>query len=192
MKVLILNGSPRPDGDTAYILEMLKDRFPRGTGFETIHTFEADIRPCTDCRYCWKNEGCCIRDEMDTLWKDDYDVLVMASPLYMSFVTPPLFSVISRLNAVWSNRYFLKKPCALKPKKGILVLTGGGDGSPDPAIRVAKTAFRFLNVRFEPETDLICSLKTNEVPVRSDPEIPGQVEKTVAHLLKEDANGVQD
>ena len=118
MKVLILNGSPRPDGDTAYILEMLKGRFPRGTGFETIHTFEADIRPCTDCRYCWKNEGCCIRDEMDTLWKDDYDVLVMASPLYMSFVTPPLFSVISRLNAVWSNRYFLKKPCALKPKKG--------------------------------------------------------------------------
>ena len=74
--------------------------------------------------------------------------------------------MISRLNAVWSNRYFLKKPCALKPKKGILVLTGGGDGSPDPAIRVVKTAFRFLNVRFEPETDLICSLKTNEIPVR--------------------------
>ena len=192
MKVLILNGSPRPDGDTTYILERLKERFPRGTGFETIHTFEADIRPCTDCRYCWENEGCCIRDEMDTLWKDDYDVLVLASPLYMSFVTPPLFSVISRLNAVWSNRHFLKKPCTLKLKKGILILAGGGDGSPDPAIRVAKTAFRFLNARFEPETDLICSLKTNEVPVRNDPEIHGQVEKTDAHLLKEDANGVQD
>ena len=192
MKVLILNGSPRPDGDTAYILEMLKGRFPCGTGFETIHTFEADIRPCTDCRYCWENEGCCIRDEMDTLWKDDYDVLVLASPLYMSFVTPPLFSVISRLNAVWSNRYFLKKPCALKPKKGILILTGGGDGSPDPAIRIAKTAFRFLNARFEQETDLISSLKTNEVPVRCDPEIPGQVEKAVAKILGEDADDMRE
>ena len=83
--------------------------------------------------------------------------------------------------------------CTLCPR-GCGVDRGSGRGycGEGAAIRVAKTAFRFLNVRFEPETDLICSLKTNEVPVRSDPEIPGQVEKTVAHLLKEDANGVQD
>ena len=81
-----------------------------------------------DCRYCWENEGCCIHDRMDIIWKDDYDVLVLASPLYMSFVTPPLFSIISRLNVIWSNRYFLKTPGRLKPKKGILILTGGGDG----------------------------------------------------------------
>ena len=107
MKVLILNGSPRPDGDTAQILRRLKDRFPRSTDVETIDAFEEGIRPCSDCRYCWENEGCCIRDGMDLIAKDDYDVVVLASPLYMSFVTPPLFSVISRLNAVWSNRTFL-------------------------------------------------------------------------------------
>jgi multimeric flavodoxin WrbA len=106
MKVLILNGSPRPDGDTAQILRRLKDRFPRSTDVETIDAFEEGIRPCSDCRYCWENEGCCIRDGMDLIAKDDYDVVVLASPLYMSFVTPPLFSVISRLNAIWSNRYF--------------------------------------------------------------------------------------
>ena len=182
MKVLILNGSPRPDGDTAQVLRRLKERFPCGTEVETINTFEAGIRPCNDCRYCWENEGCCIRDEMDTLWKDDYDVLVLASPLYMSFVTPPLFSVISRLNAVWSNRYFGIRTEPMKPKKGILVLTGGGDGSPDPAIRIAKTAFRFLNARFDPETDLICSLNTNEIPVDRDPELDGQIDRTAAHL----------
>ena len=185
MKVLILNGSPRADGDTAQILRRLKDRFPRGTDVETINTFEEEIRPCSDCRYCWENEGCCIRDGMDAVMKDDYDVLVLASPLYMSFVTPPLFSVISRLNAIWSNRYFLKTPGRLKPKKGILILTGGGDGSPDPAIRIAQTAFRFLNVQFDPALDYIRSLHTNRVPVGEDPEPAGQADAAVRHLIGE-------
>ena len=180
MKVLILNGSPRPDGDTAQILRRLKDRFPRSTDVETIDAFEEGIRPCSDCRYCWENEGCCIRDGMDLIAKDDYDVVVLASPLYMSFVTPPLFSVISRLNAIWSNRYFGIRTEPLKPKKGILVLTGGGDGSPDPAVSVAK------------ENDLICSLNTNEVPVDRDPELAGQIEKVAEHLSEDEMDGVQD
>ena len=103
MKVLVLNGSPRPNGDTAFVLEALKSRFPHGTEFETLNAYDSDIQPCNDCRYCRENEGCSIRDRMDNLWKDDYDILVLASPLYMSFVTPPLFSIISRLNAIWSN-----------------------------------------------------------------------------------------
>ena len=184
MKVLILNGSPRLDGDTAYILEMLKNRFPRGTEFDTLNAYEASIQPCNDCRYCWKNEGCSIRDEMDILRKDEWDVLVLASPLYMSFVTPPLFSVISRLNAIWCNQFFLGIPNRLKPKKGILILTGGGDGSPGPAIRIAKTAFRFLNAQFDPELDYIHSLHTNDVPVRNDPDISGRIDAAVQHISR--------
>ena len=42
MKVLILNGSPRSNGDTAYILEKVKGRFPRGTGFETLNAYAAE------------------------------------------------------------------------------------------------------------------------------------------------------
>ena len=182
VKVLILNGSPRPDGDTAYILEAVKSRFPGGTEFAALNTYETDIRPCDDCRYCWEKEGCRVRDEMDILWKDDYDVVIIASPLYMSFVTPPLFSVISRLNFIWSNRYFLKTSKVLKPKKGILILAGGGDGSPDPAVSIAKTAFRFLNVSFDPALDCIRSLRTNEVPARDDPDLAGQIDVTMNHI----------
>ena len=119
---------------------------------------------------------------MSVVWKDDYDILVIASPLYMSFVTPPLFSVISRLNAVWSNRYFLKSSKPLRLKKGILILTGGGDGSPSPAVRIAETAFRFLNASFDPARDWIRSLETNRVPARDDPDIAGQIETAVRHI----------
>ena len=121
---------------------------------------------------------------MDILLKDDCDILILASPLYMSFVTPPLFSIISRLNAIWSNSYFLKKPNTLKPKKGILILTGGGDGSPDPAISIAKTAFHFLNAHFDPDLDYIRSLSTNDIPVRDDPDLAGQIDTTIKHMTE--------
>lgn len=101
----------------------------------------------------------------------------------MSFVTPPLFSVISRLNCIWSNHHFLKIPGRLKQKKGILVLAGGGDGSPDPAIRIAKTAFRFLNAEFNPASDCIRSLNTNTVPVQDDPDLAGQIDIALSHIL---------
>ena len=184
MKLLIINGSPRPNGDTAYVLEALKSRFPRGTEFETLNAYAANIQPCNDCRYCWENEGCSIKDEMDILWKDDYDVLVLASPLYMSFVTPPLFSIISRLNAIWSNSFFLKIPNRLKPKKGILILTGGGDGSPDPAINIAKTVFHFLNIHFDPDLDYIHSFNTNDIPIQDDPALAGQIDSTIKHIAE--------
>lgn len=183
MKVLILNGSPRPNGDTACILERLKSRIPGHTEFSTLNTYEENIQPCNDCRYCWEKEGCRVRDKMDILLKDDYDVLVIASPLYMSFVTPPLFSVISRLNFIWSNRFFLKISREMKAKKGILILTGGGDGSPDPAIGIAKTAFHFLNAGFDPALGCIQSLNTNSVSVQDDPELAGQINRTVNHII---------
>ena len=170
MKVLIINGSPRSNGDTVYVLGSLKNKFPGGTVFEFLNAYESNIQPCNDCRYCWKNEGCSIRDEMDILWRDDYDVLILASPLYMSFVTPPLFSIISRLNAICSNQYFLK---------------GGGDGSPNPAISIAQTAFKFLNAQFDPALDYIRSLNTNNVSVQDDRDLVGQVGKTIKHIMGE-------
>ena len=183
MKVLILNASPRLNGDTVYILEKMKSKFPGNTEFSTLNTYQENIQPCNDCRYCWENEGCCVRDKMDILLQDDYDVLVIASPLYMSFVTPPLFSVISRLNFIWSNRFFLKISREMKAKKGMLILTGGGDGSPNPAIGIAKAAFRFLNASFDPALNYIRSLNTNSVSVQDDPDLAGQINRTINHMM---------
>lgn len=185
MKVLIINGSPRSNGDTSCVLKSLINKFPCGTEFEFLNAYKSNIQPCNDCRYCWEYEGCSIRDEMEILWKDDYDVLILASPLYMSFVTPPLFSIISRLNAIWSNHYILKTPKRMKPKKGVLILTGGGDGSPKPAISVAQAAFKFLNVQFDPALDYIRSLNTNNVSVRDDQDLAGQIDITIKHIIGE-------
>ena len=48
MKVLILNGSPRPNGDTVCILERVKSQFPGDTAFSALNAYEENIQPCND------------------------------------------------------------------------------------------------------------------------------------------------
>lgn len=183
-KMLILNGSPRSNGDTAYMIEKLKDRIANKVEIVEINAYKSNVKPCFDCRYCWKNEGCSIKgDDMDIIWKDDYDIIVIASPVYMHNVTPPLFSIVTRLNAKWCNKYFLKKECDAKPKKGILMLAGGGVGAPDNAIDSAKIVFEILNADFNIDTDYIYSLNTDTVPAKDDENVIKLIDRTV-ELLK--------
>ena len=183
MKVLILNGSPHKDGNTKFIIDELKKRFPDETEFEELDAYKENIKPCMECRYCWENEGCCIKDKMEIISKDDYDVLVIASPLYMSFFTPPLFSIVTRLNYIWCNENILKEPKNIRRKKGILILVGGGTGTPKNAISTAKLVFSFLNAEFDESKDYIYSLKTDTILARDDEEVTKLIDKTSNHVL---------
>ena len=50
MKTLILNGSPRKNGDTAQLLELAKAQL-QGT-YHVVSAYTANIHPCIDCRHC--------------------------------------------------------------------------------------------------------------------------------------------
>ncbi len=174
MKMLILNGSPHKSGDTSYIVNKLKSKFNQE--IEEIFLYDSKIQPCIDCRYCWKNEGCSIKDDLEKVYKDDYDILVIASPVYMYNVTPPMFALLTRLNWIWSNKYFLNKEAKLKKKRGILVLTGGGNGNPQNALDTAQLIFKFLNVDFNKEKDYIYSLNTNNISAKDDKNVIDMIE----------------
>ena len=175
MKILILNGSPHKDGNTAYMVSRIKEKL-KGE-IEEIYLYDENIKPCIDCKYCWKQEGCCIKDGMEKVYKDDYDILILASPVYMYNMTPPMFNMVTRLNWIWSNRYFLKKKIEFKKKIGILVLAGGGTGEPKHALDTAKLVFKFLNADFDMEKDYIYSLHTNEIPAKEDKQIEEMIKK---------------
>ena len=181
-KMLILNGSPHSNGDTAYIIEKLKERINNKIEICELNAYKSNIKPCIDCRYCWKNEGCSINDDMKIIWDDDYDIIVVASPVYMYNVTPPLFSIITRLNMKWCNKYFLKKEYNSKTKKGILILTGGGSGKPDNAIDSAKIVFEILNAEFNINDNYIYSLNTNTIPAKDDKNLIKLIDKTIELL----------
>lgn len=62
IKTLIFSGTPRKNGDTMKLInEFIK--YLDGE-YKIIDSYNCNIKPCIDCRYCWKNTGCCINDEM--------------------------------------------------------------------------------------------------------------------------------
>ena len=64
MKVLMINGSPRPNGNTALALHEMEKVFAQeGIETEIVHVGNKDIRGCIACRKC-KEIGKCIFDDL--------------------------------------------------------------------------------------------------------------------------------
>lgn len=100
MKVLIINGSPRPNGNTGIaIREMEKVFSAEGVEFETMQIGGKDIRGCVACGYCYKNGRCAFNDivnEAAVKFKEA-DGLVLASPVYYASANATLIAFLDRL-----------------------------------------------------------------------------------------------
>ena len=143
MKTLILNGSPRKNGDTAALLAVLKAELT-GEVVE-LSAYRDKIAPCVDCRHCYTHAECAIVDDMQTVYADDYDNLIVASPVYYGTLTGPLLSLVSRLQIHHTAKHMRGVPNVLRSKLGALILTGGGKGNPDGAKKNARAVLRILN-----------------------------------------------
>lgn len=100
MKVLLINGSPKRDGNTAFALGQMEDVF-RSQGVETefIHVGNELIRGCTGCSSCYKL-GKCVFDDAVNETADklrDADGLVIGSPVYYASPNGTLLSFLDRL-----------------------------------------------------------------------------------------------
>ena len=72
MKVLIINGSPRENGNTAIALkEMVKVFEAEGVETEIIRVGNQDIRGCIACGSCFKTGKCVFQDLVNetALWR---------------------------------------------------------------------------------------------------------------------------
>lgn len=166
MKTLIINGSPRKNGDTAALVNELKKHLEGD--IKVVNTYTAKISHCTDCRYCWKNDGCIIDDEMQAVYKDidEADNIVLASPIFFSELTGSLLGVASRLQHIWiSEKMKKKKVLKEKPRKGFVILVGGGDGRSEKALGTAKIIFKHMGASF---VDFVISHNTDNVPAKED------------------------
>ena len=166
-KTLIINGSPRINGDSAFLINELRKHL-RGEIIE-LSAYRSNIAPCIDCRACWKKRGCVIKDDMRVIYDDDFDNVVLVSPIYMSCLTPPLMAVASRFQSYYCAKRFLENDFSPAQKKASLILVGGGDGSPTPAINIAEWMFKQMNARGYREYRVF-SLKTDSIPTREDKE----------------------
>lgn len=165
MKTLIINGSPRKKGDSAALINEFKKHIA-GEVLE-ISAYYDNIAPCNDCRHCWKQRGCVIEDDMAKIYADDFDNIVIASPVYISNLTGPVLSLAGRFQIYFAARRFLKDPIIRRKKVGALILVAGGDGGAEPAINSAKLIFKMMNAKLDDE-NMAFSLKTDTLPAGED------------------------
>ena len=169
MKTLIFNGSPRRNGDTASLIETITEKI--AGEYKIVEAYRCSISPCVDCRHCWKNSGCAIDDEMQEIYPyiQKCDNILIASPVYFSELTGKLLDVGSRLQTYYCARAFRKEEPVPKPKKGAVILVGGGDGSIDTAYKTARILLRHMNCQSIHEA--VYSHNTNEKPATEDKKV---------------------
>ena len=100
MKVLLLNGSPRANGNTSIALgEMVKIFTAEGVEAEVVHIGNKDIRGCVACGSCKKNGKCVFSDVVNELAPkfEEADGLVIASPVYYASANATLIACLDRL-----------------------------------------------------------------------------------------------
>ena len=100
LKVLLLNGSPRTNGNIATALHEMENVFEKeGVEFETIQLGKMDIRGCLACESCRKTGKCVIDDIVNELSKkfEEADGLVIGSPVYYGSANGTLMSALQRM-----------------------------------------------------------------------------------------------
>lgn len=116
MKILVLTGSPRKDGNS----NMLASRFIAGAteaGHE-IFRFDAaqsDVHPCIACNSCGMDGPCIFQDDFETVRKYiiPADMVVFATPMYYFGISSQLKTVIDRFYAINGQIHVPKKAALL-------------------------------------------------------------------------------
>lgn len=100
MKVLILNGSPRPEGNTTVALkELSKTLEAEGVEVEIVQVGDKIIRGCTACGACAKLGKCVFDDVVNEIAPkfEEADGLIVASPVYYASANATLIACLDRL-----------------------------------------------------------------------------------------------
>ena len=95
MKVLLINGSPRKDGNTTIALdEMVKVFESEGVETEVVQIGNMDIRGCIACNTCATKGQCVFDDVVNELAPkfEEADGLVIASPVYYASANATLIA----------------------------------------------------------------------------------------------------
>ena len=123
MKVLLINGSPKVKGNTAFALEQMADVFAaEGIETEIIQVGSRDIRGCIGCGKCHQAGKCVFDDLVNEVAVKlaEADGMVVGSPVYYASPNGTLISFLDRL--------FYSKSCDLRMKDGASVVVARRGG----------------------------------------------------------------
>lgn len=103
MKIVVLTGSPRKNGNSAYLAE----QFIKGAEEKGHDVFRFDcafkqVEPCRACNRCGMDGPCVFKDDFQELRSHliDADMVVFATPMYYFGISAQMKRVIDRFYAI--------------------------------------------------------------------------------------------
>ena len=127
MKVLMLNGSPKANGNTATALKEMETVFlQEGIEVETVQVGNQAVRGCIACGGCRRQDGCVFDDVVnDFLDTAKYvDGFVFGTPVHYAAASGALTSFMDRV--FYSGKQGGTNPFYLKPASAIVSARRGG------------------------------------------------------------------
>jgi multimeric flavodoxin WrbA len=111
VKAIAICGSPRKNGNTEILARHTLDAIEtEGLTTELISLAGTNIKPCTACMVCSKEEQCPIEDDLFPIYHKmkDADAIILASPVYFGSATGQIKSLMDRTGYIanYNNRAF--------------------------------------------------------------------------------------
>ena len=165
MKTLIVNGSPRKNGDAQALLEAFLSELQ---GEVRMVTWQDDISPCIDCRFCWKESGCAVKDGMQEIYRfhAQCDNVVLLSPIWFSSLSGPLLNIASRFQTLFIGR-FRRGEKQNADKNSVLMLVGAQKETMHAPRAAAMVILRTMRAKVPPAAE-VYSLNTDRMPAKRD------------------------
>ena len=100
MKVLIINGSPRLEGNSTRLVKELTSVFDKeNVEVDLYQIGNKAIRGCMACGYCYTHGECVFKDDVNDLAKrfEQADGLIVIAPVYYGSANGSIISLLDRL-----------------------------------------------------------------------------------------------
>ena len=162
-KWLIINGSPRINGQSAKVIRMLSLLIENKLPDVEVELFEIARHPiegCNGCEFCNTTNECIIEDEMAEVLDllETVDRVILVTPTYFAGIPSQIKAVLDRFQQVyWS--YSAQREAGTLPAKRPLNLYILGDGG-DPhgyegVLTTIRSAFAIVGFSIDSVVKLI-------------------------------------
>ena len=126
MKILVLTGSPRKNGNSNILVDnFIKGATEKGHKVFRFDSAFKDVHPCIACNKCGMNGPCVFNDDFNFVRQHivDCDLVVFATPMYYFGISAQLKTVIDRFYAINGQIHV--------PKKAALFMTYANNSKHD-------------------------------------------------------------